>query len=209
MWSSPTHHAVPGKSRDATRPGSTCARPPLRLSHNPFSSISISLTSRNPQSSLSLSHFRKKSPNPFHHLRLLSVFSDNSISLLLAHCCDIPSRPTPINRNLPSFRHAFLSRLPSIHIPQQQSCQTSTTAPLTMPLPCSRTLTPLTTTTVARVADLVCPRLRMPTVNSNSKLKEVPRSFPRLLPTTHTSETLKLPRVSSLRMTRSSVPSTS
>lgn len=120
-------------------------------------------------------------------------------------------RPIPTNRNLPSFRQAFLSRLPSIDIPipQYQSCQTSTTALLTTPLLCSRTLTLLTTTTVARVAGLVSHRLRMPTVNSSSKLKEAPRSFPRLLPTTHTSETSRLPRVSSLRMTRSSAPSTS
>lgn len=131
----------------------------------------------------------------------------SSSSIVVIYCF----RPTPINRNLPSFGHGFLSRTTprSISIPQTQSCQTSTTALPTMPLLCSRTLTLLTTTTVALAVALVCLRRRMPTVNSNSRPKEVPKSFLRPLPTTHTSGILKLPRVSNLKMTRFSALSTS
>jgi hypothetical protein len=165
-----------------------------------------------PQSSVSPSHFRKKYPQLSQHLRLASLSFDIFVTLLRAHCCDIPFRPTPTNQPQSPELQTGLSRTrPSIDIPvpQLQSCQTFTTAlPTTQPL-CSRTLTLLTTTTVARAAGLVSLRPRMPTVNSNSKLKEVPRSFPRLLLTTHTSETLRLPRGLSLRMTRSSAPSTS
>lgn len=150
-----------------------------------------------PQISNTYAFFQPPSPTLYHSYSLLVVI--------------YRSRPPPINRNLPSFEHGFLSSTTprSISISQLQSCQTSTTALPTMPLLCSRTLTLLTTTTVALAAALVCPRRRMPTVNSNSRLKEVPKSSLRPLPTAHTSGTLKLPRASNLKMTRFSAPSTS
>lgn len=102
-------------------------------------------------------------------------------------CCHIFASGHIRIRKYPSFEVASLPPTTPLQINiQPQSCQTFTTAPLTMLLPCSRTLTPLTTTTVARAAVLVSLRRRLPTVNSSSRLSAVLRNCPRPLPLAHT-----------------------